>query len=361
MACIPTLESWATNHALDVRPRRKSQKRPVSNPPKCVPYCCSSTRRFALFLATVLSLSCGGAAASEKPAREWLERMIHATRTLNYDGTFVFRKGNFSESMRIIHKADHRGQRERLISLSGAAREVLRDNSTVTCILPDANSVVVGQSRANSLVGSPVLNADARLTRNYELEMAGMARVAGRLANVLKIRPKDQYRYGHQLWLDQSSGLLLKSELLGAGGESLEGIEYVNLTVSEPIPDDLLKPDTDGSRYEWVHSPAESRSPSPAKWRVGWLPDGFAMSERVVDIPTVKRMPLEHLVYTDGLAFLSVFIERTQEVEEPLTGTSRMGAVSAFGKMMGDYQITVVGEVPEETAIQVGDSVTKGE
>ncbi len=298
-------------------------------------------------------------AGGEEPARFWLERMISATRSLNYDGTFVFRKGSYSESMRIIHRADDSGERERLISLTGAAREVLRDNSTVTCILPDANSVVVGQSRATSLVSSPVLNADTRLTQHYSLEMSGMSRVAGRPAKVLKIRPKDQYRYGHTLWLDQSSGLLLKSELLGAAGESLEGIEYVNLTLTGAISDELLRPDNDGSRFQWVHTKAASDSASPTQWRVRWLPEGFAMSERVVDIPSIKRIPVEHLVYTDGLAYLSVFIERTQEVEEPLKGISRMGAVSAFGKMMGDYQITVVGEVPEKTVIQVGNSIAK--
>lgn len=298
---------------------------------------------------------------SERPASEWLEKMARASQSLNYDGTFVYRNGDRMESMRIIHRAAPGGERERMFSLTGAAREVLRDSEKVTCILPDNQSVVVTKSRPRS-VTLRVFDPRDGFAKHYELSSQPGERVAGRKTALIKVKPKDEYRYGYRLWLDRVTGLLLKSELVGDAGRALEQIVYTDIKMPATIPDELLEPAISGDGFTWYtdNDPLTPAAMSTAEpWSVGWLPDGFDISERVVDPTSLSRMPMEHLVYSDGLASISVFIERLTSATEGINGHSNMGAINAYGRVEDDYQITVVGEVPSITVERVADSVER--
>ena len=74
-------------------------------------------------------------------AGELLQRMVDAIQERNYTGTFVYVHGDQVETMGVVHRVNEEGERERLYALTGAAREVLRDNESVTCILPDDEAV----------------------------------------------------------------------------------------------------------------------------------------------------------------------------------------------------------------------------
>ncbi len=298
---------------------------------------------------------------SERPASEWLEKMAAAAQNLNYDGTFVYRNGDRMESMRIIHLATPNGERERMFSLTGAAREVLRDNEKVTCILPDSQSVVVTKRRPRA-VTLRVFDPREGFSRHYVLSSQPGERVAGRKTALIEVRPKDEYRYGYRLWLDRVTGLLLKSELVGDAGRALEQIVYTDIKMPATIPAELLQPAISGAGYTWYSDNGSNTLPvaeMASGWFVGWQPDGFEMSDRVFDPTSLSRMPIEHLVYTDGLASVSVFIERLSSAAEGIEGHSNMGAMNAYGRVHGDYQITVVGEVPSITVERVADSVER--
>ncbi|HSS66086.1 MAG TPA: sigma-E factor regulatory protein RseB domain-containing protein, partial [Gammaproteobacteria bacterium] len=187
---------------------------------------------------------------TERPAGEWLEKMARAAQSLNYDGTFVYRNGDRMESMRIIHLATPAGERERMFSLTGAAREVLRDSEKVTCILPDNQSVVVKKSRPRS-VTLRVFDPREGFARHYDLSSQPGERVAGRKTALIKVTPKDEYRYGYRLWLDRVTGLLLKSELVGDSGRALEQIVYTDIKLPATIPEELLEPAISGEGYTW--------------------------------------------------------------------------------------------------------------
>ncbi len=298
---------------------------------------------------------------TDRPASEWLEKMARAAQNLNYDGTFVYRNGDRMESMRIIHLATPSGERERMFSLTGAAREVLRDNEKVTCILPDHQSVVVAKSRPRS-VTLRVFHPREGFARYYSLSSQPGARVAGRKTAFIKVTPKDEYRYGYRLWLDRVTGLLLKSELVGDAGRALEQIVYTDIKIPATIPAELLEPAISGEGYTWYTANGSETTATvgmSSDWAVAWLPDGFEMSERMLDPTSLSRMPIEHLVYSDGLASISVFIERMSSSAELIEGHSNMGAINAYGRVYDDYQITVVGEVPSITVERVADSVRR--
>lgn len=312
-------------------------------------------------LLALVPLAIQGGTEFDESAHAWLTRMADATQTLNYDGTFVYRNGDRIESMRIIHRASPGEERERMFSLTGAAREVLRDKNKVTCILPDSQSVVVVKSRPRSLAPH-VFDPQDGFTQFYRLSAHPGERVVGRETTRVSVEPIDEYRYGYRLWLDQLTGLLLKSELVSGQGSALEQIVYTNIRLPAHIPDELLMPDISGDRYTWYTDDRPlTRTDTGAghRWVVTWVPEGFTMSDRAYDPTSVSRNPVQHLVYSDGLASMSVFIERLDDAKERLEGLSGMGAINAYGSVIGDYQVTVVGEVPELTVEKVGQSVRR--
>ncbi len=58
---------------------------------------------------------------------------------------------------------------------------------------------------------------------------------------------------------------------------------------------------------------------------------------------------VEHMVFTDGLSTVSVFIKEANKDQSEMTGPSKMGAVHAYRRTVENHRITVMGEVPAET------------
>jgi sigma-E factor negative regulatory protein RseB len=305
----------------------------------------------------------GVAGDSSEDPQQSLDRMARAAQTLNYDGTFVYRNGATMQSMRIIHRAGSDGERERLVALSGAAREVIRDRERVTCILPDRQSVVVAKSRPRQFPHSKLFESGSGFARYYALSIERGERIAGRHTRLVNVVPHDRFRYGYRLWMDRDTDLLLKSELIDEHGEIVEQLVYTNIELPESISDELLQPTISGAGYTWYRdaqaAPAPTRPKADPGWYPGWLPDGFDLRDHARDPILASRDPVEHLVFSDGLASISVFIERLDKTTEPLAGLDSMGAVNAFGSMVDDLQITVVGEVPAATVERIAASISR--
>ncbi len=315
----------------------------------------------ARWLAGLVLGCAAGTAAAAEDAQALLARMVEAARTLNYDGTFAYRKGEVMESMRIIHRVESDGrERERLVSLNGTPREVIRDDSEVRCILPDDGAVVVAKSRTSSALPQPAQAlARAGGSRYYRLSVASAARVAGRETRSVTIEPVDRYRYGYTLWLDAETSLLLRSQVQGPDGAVLEEIVYTSITLPESIPDALLEPESTSRAFtvKDLRAAQAPEVPTPA-WTVDDLPPGFMITDRDA-APGLSGVPgpMAHLVVSDGIASASVFVEPLAGGVEPLEGASSMGPVSAFGRVRDGHQITVVGELPPTTVEWIAGAV----
>lgn len=296
------------------------------------------------------------AADGAKEARALLEKMAQATRTLNYDGTFVYMHEGHLMTLRILHGADVKGERERLISLSGTAREVMRDEHANVCILSD-NRNVVGNVHARRPF-SGALTADVeRLARYYDFTLAGEDRIANRPANMVAVTPKDSYRYGYRLGVDSATGLLLRSDLVNERGKPVEQVLFTSLGVSDSPSAALQEPcEAEHSAWHGMNPETATHLPVDAGWRVADLPEGFTLVEHEKHIMPGRPMPVEHIIFSDGLALVSVFIEKLEDTDKFL-GFSSRGAVNAYGTMVENHQITVVGEVPRATVQLIGESV----
>jgi sigma-E factor negative regulatory protein RseB len=312
---------------------------------------------FLLWAVPVMAL----AEESIDQVQAWLQKMHEAAHTLNYEGTFVYQQNKQLSAMRIVHAYGDDGEKERLISLDNGGREVIRDEKGVTCILPDSGSIVVEKGRPQTQFPPPFPVDIKRLQAQYVFKLAGKSTVAGQRCQKILIQPTDAYRYGHRLWVDDDTGLLLKTQLLDERGRVLEQFMFTEINFPETIAEDKLTPHINGEEFQWYEAGDSSQEKAEEgtvrKWAANRIPPGFASSaQRHHRMPDSKQ-PVDHLVFSDGLASVSVFIEGPDESGNNLNGGSRMGAVNAYGRKLGDYHVTAVGEVPQATVKMISESI----
>jgi len=293
-------------------------------------------------------------------AMDWVQKMSSAMRNLNYRGDFVYMHENQLESMRISHYKDADGEKERLISLNGEAREVIRDNQNLTCIWPSSRKVVVDFSRKNTF--SPIFIPEdiARLEKFYDMKMLDNDRVAGMSTVVVHIDPRDKYRYGMKFWINDQNGLMMKSSLINEDGKVVEEVMFTSLKLfdgDEKLVIDTMPKIDENFTLVRYHSGDSSKSfAADNAWQLANAPGGF-WRESVLKrkIPGTDHF-VQQMVYTDGLASLSIFIEKKTGLSSG--GMSSMGAVNAFIRILNDYSVTAIGEVPAITVKQLAESVS---
>jgi sigma-E factor negative regulatory protein RseB len=312
--------------------------------------------RTTLLLALLL---CTAPAAIADDAREWLVRMEQAVESLSYEGTFVHMVGDRMETMHVIHRAVDGDIAERLFSRDQPGREILRRNDKVTCIFADQRTVLVERRQEHR--GTPLLGAlptdAAEVERWYEFREAGDDRKLGRRARIIEIQPRDGYRYGHRLWLDQATAMPLKIQLLNHQGEAIEQIQFVSMILPAEISDARLQSDIEVEGFSWYKYDRAPAEVAPNGWTVEDPPPGFQRTEsRMRTLPGAEHA-LEHMVYSDGLASVSVFIEPVGAADQKLSGLSTLGAAHAFTVIIDDQQITAVGEVPPATVERIARSL----
>lgn len=299
-------------------------------------------------------------AGAADEAQTWLLRIHEAPKTLNYEGTFVYQRGEHLDTMRIFHRAGADGAiSERLISLTGPAREVIRTDQEVRCYLPDQKSVFIEQRRLDrkSFINI-VPERLPELAENYAIELGRKARVAGRPAQQLTIRALDDFRYGYRLWADEDTGLLLRADLTDDKGKTLEQFMFTQLDMGRSIADAMLEPHTSSEGMAWYRDDEVTDGKAAGNWRATHIPKGFKLSSSVLRrLPKDNRV-VRQLVYSDSLAAISVFIERLNgnDATDPV-GQTRMGALNALRLILDGHHVTVVGEVPEKTIVMIGDSI----
>ncbi|PLX62991.1 MucB/RseB C-terminal domain-containing protein [Sedimenticola selenatireducens] len=294
---------------------------------------------------------------AQDDVRIWLQRMVNAVHSLNYDGTFVFLHNAQLESMQIVHTVDNGGERERLTSLNGVAREVFRDNASVTCIAPDIKSVSIG-NRVSGRGFRAVFSVDInQLSDYYNFHMLGEERVAGRQAKVVAIIPQDAYRYGYRLYLDTEHALPLKTDMLNVSGVSISQLMFTQLQVHSSSRE-IAEISLDGKEYyQWVQQkPMRTISDRQfSGWSFSDLPKGFDVTLHSKRKAGKQARGIDHFVLSDGLASLSVYVEDDDDVG--LQGNSTMCTVNAYGNTISGYQVTAVGEVPAMTVERIAKSL----
>ena len=312
----------------------------------------------ALALA-VVSMAIAQVALAQDAAA-WLNRAASAARSLNYSGTIMYQHGGRVETSRLVHVNDGVGELEKLVSLDGPAREIIRGQTEVRFYYPEAKLVRIEPRTFRNAFPSLSTEQQRSLLDYYEFKKGERARVAGMDAQAYIFEPRDGLRYGHKFWADAATGLLLKARVLNEVNDVVEQLAFADLSVGGRIDRSMVQPSWPPVPPDW-----QVREIGPGDieikdtgWSVAGIPAGF--SKMVEGFRTVrgKRYPVAHLVFSDGLVAVSVFVEPLGAAPHPI-GLTQQGGTNIYMRQLGDHLITVLGEAPALTVRQMGNSVTR--
>lgn len=327
-----------------------------------------------LWLPLILLGSCllpaaaTGTAAAPSDARGWLERIHNAATQRNYEGTMVVAAGGMISSSKVAHYCVGDQTYERLEALDGRMQRVYRHNDTVHTVWPQDRLVVVEKRGIATPSRLRVGAADPRALEQYDLKVEGGERVAGRDAQVLLLRPRDDLRYAQRLWADKKSGLLLRADVIGPGRAVLESTAFSEVEIGvKAQPESVLQPVRQSEGWR-VSKPRQSMTSLDAEgWKMSRAVPGFGLVgcvKRPLEAASPSGSPGEgdsvvQAVFSDGLAHVSVFIEPYAARRHKSALQGQIGATGTLMQRRGDHWITAMGDVPPATLRQFVDAIER--
>ncbi len=304
----------------------------------------------------ILLLASSGAQAQSPEALGWLRKMHDATHKLSYRGTFVYQSAGRSETSRITRLVDAGGDIERLEVMDGVPREIVRTRDTVRCYLPGSRLVKVEKRVEGGERGFPALLPEriGALARHYDISLGETRRIAGYDCQAVVLSPRDNLRYGYKLYADVNTGMLLRAVTLDAAGEQIEQFSFTQLALGG-VTRDMVRP-RHASR-EWRVEDAGAAPARLAGWSLSSELPGF---HKVVELRRRlgESRSAGQVVYSDGLAAVSVFIESLEGRSDPVRpGLASMGAIHIYTREVANHVVTVVGEAPAASVQRIADAV----
>jgi len=304
--------------------------------------------------ALTLALISGAVQAQAPETLAWLRKMQDAAQKLSYTGTFVYQNAGRSETSRITRFVEASGNDiEKLEVMDGVPREIVRTKDTVRCYLPGARLVKVDRRTER---GFPALLPEriSAVAKNYDITLGETRRIAGYDCQAVVLTPKDNLRYGYRLYADNASGMLLRAVTFDASGEQIEQFMFTQLVIGG-VTRDMVKP-RHASR-NWRVEDAEAAPARANGWGLSSELPGF---HKVVELK--RRLsdsrPAAQMVYSDGLAAVSVFIEAVEGRPEPVRpGLASMGAIHMYTREVANHVVTVVGEAPAASVQRIANAV----
>lgn len=322
---------------------------------------------FVLFSFFAFSVQAQGAnaTADKREAQVWLKKIQAAAVRLSYSGTFVYQQGTQFRTSRITHVKRGKNEYEKLEVLDGKPREYIRTNDEIICYVPDSKTLLI-EKRVTPEVFPALPNANpAKLGDYYRLSKGGSGRIAGYQAQAILLEPRDNLRYGYRLWAEKKSGLLLRAQTLNEEGGVVEQISFTQIEIGKI--DRRRTRSSISNTQGWHIERAAMESVSLSGWSVKGMPPGFRKIREVKRLvtngkgaaragnPDSQSREMAQIVYSDGLAAISIFIEPASASRAE--SYIQQGAMNIAGKRQGDFWLTIVGEVPAVAIKQVANSI----
>ncbi|HSM30113.1 MAG TPA: MucB/RseB C-terminal domain-containing protein [Woeseiaceae bacterium] len=299
-------------------------------------------------------------AAEATTPQDWIDRMGNAVQVTNYEGTVVrVRDGNV-DTFKVVHTVKDGVIREKVVIQDGNGLEIIRNGNEVHCILPDRESVLVEEWNNQSTLFSTLPSSDIRFGNEYDVLIKDFERVAGRKSAMLAILPHDNYRYGYRIWLDLETGFPLQTQLIGDDNQPLEHVKFADISIEQDIRSGALDPSYSTDNWKWYTEPRLTmKREVQSDWLADDVPSGFrVVSTQQKILPDVDD-PLTHIVYSDGLVTVSVFIAPVSDGMEPRR--SSVGASNSYSTVIDGNRITAVGQVPQITVEQIAKSMRRSQ
>ena len=308
--------------------------------------------RAAILLCALAAVLPAAVHAQSPESLAWLRKIQEATRNLSYTGTFVYQHGGRSETSRITRLAS--ADVERLEVLDGMPRELIRSKDTVRCYLPESKVVKVERRTPDRTFPALLPERVSALARHYDISLGEVRRIGGFECQSVKLTPKDNLRYGYHLYADRASGMLVGAVTVDASGNAVEQFMFTQLAMGRVTPE-MVK-----SRHDTTGWRVEDTEAAPARL-AGWsLSSELPGFQKMVELKrrVGESKPVGHVVYSDGLAAVSVFIEPLEgRREPPRTGLASLGAIHIYTREVANHMVTVVGETPAASVQRIANAV----
>jgi len=287
-----------------------------------------------------------------------LQRMAQGSRQLTYSGTFVYRSSGRVDTSRIAHSLRDGLEMERIEALDGSPREVLRAGSEVKCFFPEEKLVII-ENRARQRGFPSLLPAGlGSLPEHYVIRRGELGRVAGMKSRAVHLEPRDALRYGREFWMDDASGLLLKANLIDERGETLESFAFIQVKIGGPLERGALTPRFDSERVRVQQVRATEIKPDDMGWVFRTVLPGFRTVSAMRRQTAPENPESLHVVLSDGLASISVFIEPGASGGEG-EAVSTVGPVNVYRRQVAEHRLMVMGEVPALAVKRLGDGIER--
>ncbi len=291
-----------------------------------------------------------------------LQKAALAARELNYQGVFIYQNGNQARSVQITHMNDGGRELTRNMVLdnklqAGQAREVFSQGSDIVIFHPKNDKVIIEKRRGQNLFPAMLPVNLQSLKLSYIARVGMLDYVAGRQAQIIELIPKDVYRYSYKIWTDTEYGLLVKMTLLNDKTETLEQIAFQELSMLNSYDLNWFQPKIDTSK-NYVMEDTTSLNRVHTNWIVAELPPGYIKVDHIELMVNGKTSPINQMIFSDGLASVSLFIEPIIKGMRTKTGHKLVGSTNICANVIDGYQVVVVGEVPLATVQLISKAVS---
>jgi sigma-E factor negative regulatory protein RseB len=308
------------------------------------------------WLLACLTFASFSVQASDDP---WLmlEKAAFAARELNYQGIFVYQNGNQMRSVQITHMNDAGHELARNVVLDGQPREVFSQGSDIVIFNAKRDRVIIEKRRGQNMFPAMIPTNLEAIKSSYSAVLGDVERVAGREARTINLVPNDKLRYSYRIWTDNEFGLLLKMMLIDINNNPLEQIGFTQLSMLNTHDLDWFQPKMDGAKnYVMEESPQVGHVTD--NWVIANLPPGYRKIDHILISVPGKKSPINQLIFSDGIASVSLFIEPMLKGMRPKMGHKVMGSTNICANVIDGYQVVVVGEVPKETVMQISKAIS---
>jgi sigma-E factor negative regulatory protein RseB len=313
-----------------------------------------------LMPALAMGIACSAQAANDD-ALGWLQRALQASRTASYAGTFVHMNGDRLSTVRITHVNAGGDETERVEPLDGPAIEIVRRNEEMFCYFPDSKTVRLDR-RITARFFPSILNGPAdTIARSYDVKLGKTERVLGYDCQWIRLDPRDDKRYSQRLCAEVNSGLVMRAKTFDEHRHVLEQYTFTDLRVGPQVARSDVRSIFEARVKRWTTDaqPRDEAKSVETGWVVGDAPKGFQKVTELKRTMPGRSQPVSQIVYTDGVASISVFVEPNAAPTRTSEAATEEGTTTFFVRPMGDQLVTVLGEVPLATAQQVGRSVSR--
>ena len=276
-----------------------------------------------------------------------LEKSAKASQQLNYEGVFHSQSSSESNSTHVIHANIDNKEYCLLKMLDGAPNEVFCSGDMVYVTSQDGLLI---KKRKNQFLFPSVLPSDIKhLKKNYQLSFGEKKRVADRMAQHIELKAKDNLRFNYHIWIDEKNLLPLKLIVTNNKNQPIEQSTFTTIAFSEVIDKDIFEKNINLSKVYVSKNKFIENYVSNKFWNLKKLPSGFKEVDLISRRVNGLNLLDYQIIFSDGLAYVSLFIRPITRGTEPKEGTVAIGPTNISARYQDGYQIMSVGMVPPET------------